>query len=119
MTIPLNHHREKQVERRLKVGEAWKNRDLVFPDPSGGYLNPIHVLRMFKKILQRAGLPHMPFHDLRHSAVTLLLQMGVPAHVVQEIAGHADISTTQVYTHMALDRLRSVYRKHHPRAKAR
>lgn len=97
----LKHHQAKQVERRLKVGEAWENRDLVFPDLTGGYLNPIHVLRMFKKILERAGLPHMPFHDLRHSAATILISMGIHPKVIQELLGHSDISITLgIYGHL-------------------
>ena len=97
----LKHHRAKQVERRLKVGEVWENRDLVFPDLTGGYLNPIHVLRMFKKILERAGLPDMPFHDLRHSAATILISMGINPKVIQELLGHSDISITLgLYGHL-------------------
>ncbi len=90
----LKQHRVQQEERRLKVGKAWESRDLVFPDLTGGYLNPIHVLRMFRKILERAGLPHMHFHDLRHSAATILISMGINPKVIQELLGHSDISIT-------------------------
>lgn len=97
----LKQHRVKQSKQRLKVGEAWENRDLVFADLAGGYLNPIHVLRMFKKILQQAGLPHMHFHDLRHSAATILISMGIHPKVIQELLGHSDISITLgIYGHL-------------------
>ena len=97
----LKAHRVKQEERRIKVGEAWEGRDLVFPDLTGGYLNPIHVLRMFKKILERAELPHMHFHDLRHSAATILISMGINPKVIQELLGHSDISITLgIYGHL-------------------
>jgi len=97
----LKQHRIEQLEMRLKVGSSWQDRDLLFTGLKGGYFNPRYMPKLFDKVLIEAGLPHMKFHNLRHSAATLLLSMGVSAKMVQEILGHSDISMTLgVYGHV-------------------
>jgi integrase len=97
----LKQHRAKLLEQQLKKGVAWENRDLVFPDLRGGYFNPGYLDKVFAKLLREAGVPHMPFHDLRHSAATILLSMGVNIKVIQQLLGHSDIAITlRIYGHL-------------------
>ena len=73
----------------------------MFPNLSGGYLHPNHMGETFRKLLVEAGLPAIYFHDLRHSAATILLCIGVNIKVIQELLGHTDISVTLgVYVHL-------------------
>lgn len=97
----LKAHRRRQNELRLAAGAKWQDRDLVFPGRYGQHHDIKMLTRAFKKLLAEAGLPDMRIHDLRHSAATLLLKMGVPAKVVQEILGHSSIVITQdIYGHV-------------------
>jgi integrase/recombinase XerD len=74
------------------------------------------VWKLVRAASSRAGRGASP-HMLRHSCATHMVESGADLRTVQAILGHADISTTQVYTHLALDRLKSVYNEHHPRAR--
>ena len=98
----LKQHRTRQLESRLQAGEQWKERNLVFPNTLGNYIAIPHLRLLFKQLLARAGLPaSIRFHDLRHSAATILLAMGVNPKIIQEILGHADIRITMnIYSHV-------------------
>jgi integrase len=97
----LKRHHTVQLEARLQVGEDWVENDLVFSNKRGGFIVPMTLANHFTRLLVEIGLPHIRFHDLRHSAATLLLSMGVPAKVVQEILGHSNFSTTMdIYSHV-------------------
>lgn len=100
----LRAHRARQNEERLALGSEWNTAlDLVFPNTLGGIMIPDNLAkRSFKKFLEQAGLSkEIRFHDLRHTAATLLLSRGVNPKVVSEMLGHADISITlRVYAHV-------------------
>jgi integrase/recombinase XerD len=95
-----------------------KTLPLLFLGRGGRKLTRQRVWQMVRAASAGTGRDASP-HMLRHSCATHMVENGADLRTVQIILGHTDISTTQVYTHLALDRLKSVYQKHHPRAKAR
>ena len=94
------------------------NSPFLFIARGGRKLTRQRVWQMVGEASAASGRHASP-HMLRHSCATHMVENGADLRTVQTILGHSDISTTQVYTHLALDRLRSVYQKHHPRAKAK
>ena len=107
---------------RLSTGKtnvvAIRRSPLLFIARGGRKLTRQRVWQMVRAASAASGRSASP-HMLRHSCATHMVENGADLRTVQTILGHADISTTQIYTHLALDRLRTVYQKHHPRAKAR
>jgi len=96
----LRLHRARQVEQRLAAA-YWEDRDLVFTNEFGRTFDVRSLRRGFQAVLRRVGLPALRFHDLRHSAASLLLAQGVNAKVVQEMLGHSAVAfTLQVYSHV-------------------
>ena len=97
----LKQHRTRQLEVRLRAGTAWEENDLVFCNGFGRFFDQGQLHVEFQKFLKEAGLPPIRFHDLRHSAASFLLAMGVHPKVVQEILGHSVIGTTMdTYSHV-------------------
>jgi integrase/recombinase XerD len=97
---------------------AQRSSPVLFLGRGARRLTRQRVWQTVRAASMRAGRHASP-HMLRHSCATHMVENGADLRTVQTILGHADISTTQVYTHLALDRLKNVYQKHHPRAKAR
>lgn len=98
----LRQHQAQQAEARAKAGEVWQDHDYVFCTSIGTHLNPTRdILDQLKKLLQKAGLPDIRFHDLRHSTASLLFSEGIHPKIVQEILGHSNIRITlDTYSHM-------------------
>lgn len=107
-----------RVGKAARNGAAMAKTPFLFIAVGGRKLTRQRIWQMVGKASAASGRHASP-HMLRHSCATHMVENGADLRTVQTILGHADISTTQVYTHLALDRLRSVYQKHHPRAKAR
>ncbi len=95
-----------------------KNSPFLFLARGAHKLTRQRVWQMVKASSLSSGRSASP-HMLRHSCASHMVENGADLRTVQTILGHADISTTQVYTHLALDRLKTVYQKHHPRAKVK
>ena len=87
----------------------------VFVSRSGRSINRIVLWQRLDRISRAAGLKHIHPHKLRHTFATHLLTGGADLRIVQELLGHSDIGTTQIYTHVDADRLKTVHRQHHPR----
>jgi integrase/recombinase XerD len=102
--------------RPALIGE--KNSPLLFLGRRACKLTRQRVWQIVRAASSSTGRNASP-HMLRHSCATHMVENGADLRTVQTILGHADISTTQIYTHVALDRLKTVFQKHHPRAKAR
>jgi integrase len=102
MTINvLRDHYERQQGERLAAGEKWQEHGLIFTTSLGTPIHPRNLLRDFKKLLRYVGLPTIRFHDLRHTAASLMLNNNIPPIVVSRRLGHARASITlDVYGHL-------------------
>lgn len=97
----LECHRIRQLEERLRIGEAWQDTGLVFTHEDGSFLSPRLVSSWFAQLARDAGLPRIRLHDVRHSYATAALIAGIPTKVVSERLGHASIAITlDTYSHV-------------------
>jgi len=110
----------KNLELRENVWLMEGRKDVrspVFLNKNGGPITARSIERMMKKYVLFCGLnAELTPHSLRHSFATHLLDAGADLRSVQELLGHASLSTTQIYTHVSVERLKEVYRLAHPRA---
>lgn len=97
----LKRHQDRQQVERMIPGERWQAHNLVFPSEVVAPLSVRNLVRHFKLATEKAGLPEIRFHDLRHSCTSFLVAQGVHPRVAMEILGHSQISITMdVYAHV-------------------
>lgn len=120
--VPMGAPAQQAVQTYLSQGRealcGKRQSSLLFIGVGGKKLTRQRVWQLVGKASLGTGRHASP-HMLRHSCATHMVENGADLRTVQTILGHADVSTTQIYTHVALDRLKSVYAKHHPRARNR
>lgn len=103
----LRKHRSRQAQERLAAGPAWKDNGLLFPLADGRPTPAEHARRHFYLVIEKAGLPRMSPHGLRHSAATLLIQAGIDPRTVADQLGHSNVKTTlEWYVKTTPERLR-------------
>ena len=121
---PIGNHALKAIQayldkRKLEMvsNKLCTDSKALFLNNRGGRLTERSVARMLEKYVKKAGIySKISPHTFRHSFATHLLDRGADLRSVQELLGHANLSTTQIYTHITTERLKEVYDKAHPRA---
>lgn len=115
----LKKYKSEQAKERLEVGDLWQGSDRLFTTWDGRPMHPDTISGWFPELLNRNGLPRIPFHGLRHTAATLLIGQGVHAKTISSRLGHSSISTTMnIYGHAlrsadreAADKIDSIIRQ--------
>lgn len=105
-----------QEAREALLAESGGDRRALFLSARGRRLSARTVQRRVHGLYRGAGVEGQRVHSLRHTFATDLMDAGADLRAVQELLGHASLSTTQIYTHTSVERLKDVYRKAHPRA---
>lgn len=115
--VPIGDKSLEIIKEYLKERSALKNQDPFFINKKGLRIYPRYVQRVVKKYLSKVtDIKKKSPHVLRHSAATHMLDNGADLQAVKEILGHENLSTTQIYTHVSIERLKSTYKKSHPKS---
>ncbi len=122
--VPINGPAAETLERYISYGrprlQGRRREKALFLNSKGGRLARSGAWRILKRHAERAGLGgKFTPHTLRHSCASHLLENGADLRYIQELLGHASISTTQIYTHLEKEKVREVYRRSHPREAGR
>lgn len=119
--LPLGSYARKALRQyldfRKKELKEFENQSTVFLSKKGKPLYPLAVQKMTRRYMEiLSEQEHLSPHVLRHTFATHLLDQGADLLVVKELLGHESLSTTQVYTHVSMDRIKKIYRQAHPRS---
>jgi integrase/recombinase XerD len=118
--VPLGKKAIAAIQRYCEVSRpallGSRQSAMLFVSRVGGSISRQSLWKIIKKYARQAGITkHIKPHALRHSFATHLLERGADLRSVQEMLGHANIATTQIYTHINKDRLKTIHRSFHPR----
>lgn len=120
--VPIGHTccavlQQYYLTRKLLMSKYQQEHDFIFVNNRGGALTDRSVRRILEKYINMLALhKHVSPHTIRHTFATHLLEHGADLRSVQELLGHANLSTTQIYTHITSERIAAIYKQNHPRA---
>jgi len=115
--LPIGEIALKAIKQYVDARASQKEDEAIFQNNRAGRLTTRSVARIVKKYITKASIDKgITPHSLRHSFATHLLDKGADLRSVQELLGHANLSTTQIYTHLSMERLKTVYKDAHPHA---